>query len=128
MQEFFINKNSINPALRMELIYDGRYDYKKSMLYNNSIENAEVTFSMKNIENGILKVSKAKAKIITSFEGCEEKKILQYNWNLRDVNESGTFKGWFEIKFYNDLYQENINYPQGNLIIPIEDELIIIVN
>ena len=29
MQEFYINQHSNNPALRMELICDGRYDYKK---------------------------------------------------------------------------------------------------
>ena len=39
MQEFFINKHSINPVLRMELICDGRYDYKKSYLkYVNNNE------------------------------------------------------------------------------------------
>lgn len=129
MQEFFINKDSLNPVLRMELISDGKYDYKKSLIYNNAIQNASVTFSMKNIDNGILKVSKAKAEVVTVTDsGCESKNIIQYTWKKRDVNETGTYKGWFEIKFNGDIYEDGIQYPSGNLIVPIEDELIIHIN
>lgn len=125
MQEFYINQHSVNPVLRMELISDGNYEYKNNF-FNNSIQNADVTFSMKNVNNDILKISKAKAEIVLSEEGgCEEKYILQYTWNKRDVKEKGVFKGWFEIKFNNDLYEEGVEYPQGNLIIPIENELFI---
>ena len=127
MQEFYINQHSVNPVLRMELISDGNYEYKNNF-FNNSIQNADVTFSMKNVNNDILKISKAKAEIVLSEEGgCEEKYILQYTWNKRDVKEKGVFKGWFEIKFNNDLYEEGVEYPQGNLIIPIENELFIII-
>ena len=129
MQEFFINKDSLNPVLRMELISDGKYDYKKSLIYNNAIQNASVTFSMRNIENGILKVSKAKAEVVTATDsGCESKNIIQYSWKKRDVNEAGTYKGWFEIKFNGDIYEDGIQYPSGNLIVPIEDELISHIN
>ena len=125
MQEFYINQHSVNPVLRMELISDGNYEYKNNF-FNNSIQNADVTFSMKNVNNDILKISKAQAEIVLSEEGgCEEKYILQYTWNKRDVKEKGVFKGWFEIKFNNDLYEEGVEYPQGNLIIPIENELFI---
>ena len=126
MQDFFMNKGSLNPVLRMELICDGRYDYKKSLIYNNAIQNADVTFSMKNIENDILKISKAKAEIVTVADtGCETKNVLQYTWKKRDVNEPGIYKGWFEINFNGDLYEDGVEYPSGNLIVPIEDELII---
>ena len=129
MQEFFINKNSVNPVLRMELICDGRFDYKKSYIFNNAIENAIVTFSMEYRENGKLKISKSKAEIIeVPTNGCETKHVLQYSWKPRDVKESGTFKGWFEITFLDDLKEEGIQYPTGNLILPIEDELIIYIN
>lgn len=129
MQEFFINKNSVNPVLRMELISDGRFDYKKSYIYNNAIEDASVTFSMENRENGQLKVSKAKAEIIEiPTNGCETKHALQYTWKSRDVKESGSFKGWFEIKFNGDIKEDGVQYPTGNLIVPIEDELIIYIN
>lgn len=129
MQEFFINKGSLNPVLRMELVCDGRYDYKKSYIYNNAIQNATVTFSMKNTSNDILKISKAKAEIVTASDtGCETKNIIQYSWKERDVNEPGIYKGWFEIKFLGDIKEEGVEYPTGNLIVPIEDELIIYVN
>ena len=73
-------------------------------------------------------ISKAKAEIVTAVEtGCETKNILQYTWKKRDVNEPGIYKGWFEIKFNGDIYEDGINFPTGNLIVPIEDELLIYV-
>lgn len=129
MQEFFINQNSLNPVLRMELVDDGKYNYKKSYIYNNAIQNADVTFSMENTSNGVLKISKAKAEIVTATSiGCETKQILQYKWKKRDVNEKGVYRGWFEIKFSDDISEDGIEYPTGNLIIPIEDKLIIQIN
>jgi hypothetical protein len=126
MQEFYINQNSLNPVLRMELVCDGRFDFKKSNLYKHSIQNANVFFSMKNIENNILKISNAKADIVLeSNETCENKYLIQYKWEKRDVKEKGTFKGWFNIVFIGDLYEENVEHPTGNLIVPIEEELII---
>jgi hypothetical protein len=110
----------------MELICDGKYDYKKSDLFNKSIQNANVTFSMRNKSNNILKISKSKADIVVSNNsGCETKHLLQYTWKPRDVKELGTFEGWFEINFNGDIYEENKNFPTGNLIVPIEDKLII---
>lgn len=126
MQEFYINQNSLNPALRMELICDGKYDYKKTDIFNKSIQNADVTFSMKNIDNGIFKISKSKAEIVTSNdETCETKYLLQYSWKKRDVKDKGVYKAWFEIHFHDNLYEEGVVFPTGNLIVPIEEELII---
>ena len=126
MQEFYIKQFSNNPSLRMELICDGRYDYKKSDLFNKSIQNADVVFSMKNVENNIIKISKAKAEIAVSGDaGCEEKYLLQYTWKDRDVKEKGVYEGWFEIDFKSDIYEDGVNFPVGKLIVPIEDKLII---
>jgi hypothetical protein len=129
MQEFFINKGSVNPLLRMELINDGRFDYKKSYIFNHAVQDATVTFSMKNVEDDILKISKAKAEIVTAQDtGCETKYLLQYTWKPRDVKEPGTYKGWFEIKFNGDIYENGVTYPAGNLIVPIEESLLIHIN
>jgi hypothetical protein len=126
MQEFFINQNSVNPPLRMELINEGRYDFKRDMLYSNSIQNADVTFSMKNISNDALKISKSKAEVVESLNaGCKTKFLLQYKWKERDVKDKGIYKGWFEIKFHDDAYSEDMEMLQGNLIVPIKEELII---
>lgn len=127
MQEFFIMKGSVNPLLEMELINDGRYDFQKSLL-NDALQDSVVTFNMKNEETGIFKISKAKANIVLAADsGCQEKYILQYKWTERDVKESGVFNGWFEIKFNGNLTSNSIEYPKGNLIVPIEEELRIII-
>jgi hypothetical protein len=127
MQEFFINKGSINPVLEMELINDGRYDFQKSLI-NEALQDSVVTFSMKDEETNLLKISNAKANVVLADENsCQERYILQYEWKERDVKTEGVYKGWFEIKFNGQLYSEGIKYPTGNLIVPIEEELRIII-
>jgi len=127
MQEFFINKGSVNPVLEMELTYDGRYDFQKSII-NEALQDSEVFFSMIDEETNILKISKAKANIVlANTNSCEEKYILQYNWKPRDVAKEGVFKGFFEIVFNGNLTSEGVNYPKGNLRVPIEEELRVII-
>ena len=127
MQEFFINKGSVNPVLEMELIDDGRYGFQKSF-FNYALQDSEVTFSMSDVSTGILKVSKSKANIVlANTESCEEKYILQYKWSSRDVNKCGIYKAWFEIKFNGNITSEDFDFPTGNIVVPIEEELRIIV-
>jgi hypothetical protein len=128
MQDFHINKDSVLPYLRVELINDGRYDFMKSYQFNNAIQNASVTFSMRNVDNDKAKVFKAPVDVVLASQGtCEERFILQYKWKPRDVNEKGTFIGKFEITFDGDLKEEGVTYPSGNLIVPILEELRIMV-
>ena len=127
MQEFFILKGSLNPVLEMELINDGRYDFQKSLL-NDALQDSVVTFNMKDEETGILKVAKAKANIVLAEdESCQERYVLQYKWNKSDVSKEGFYKGWIEIAFNGNITSEGIEYPTGNLIVPIEEDLRIIV-
>ncbi len=42
-QNFYIKKNSTMPLLKMKVVNDGRFDYKK--IYEN-LESANITFSM----------------------------------------------------------------------------------
>lgn len=127
MQEFFIMKGSVNPVLEMELINDGRYDFQKSLL-NDALQDSVVTFNMKNEETGILKISQANANIVLANEdSCQERYILQYKWKERDVKQEGIFYGWFEIKFNGNLTSDGVDYPKGNLIVPIEEGLRIII-
>lgn len=127
MQEFFIMKGSVNPVLEMELINDGRYDFQKSLL-NDALQDSVVTFNMKNEETGILKISQANANIVLANEdSCQERYILQYKWKERDVKQDGIFYGWFEIKFNGNLTSDGVDYPKGNLIVPIEEDLRIII-
>ena len=121
-QIFKIKQNSELPTLRMELIDDGKYDFLKNETYNNAIQNADITFSMKD-ERGVLKVSKAKVDIINVNCECSQKYLLEYKWKKRDTKEKGIFTAWFEIDFHGDIYQEGIDFPEGKLIMPIQEEL-----
>ena len=125
--EFIIKKGSVNPILRMELIKDGRYDFKKSMI-DNAIQDSVVKFYMKDVETGLLKVAKADADIVLAQEeGCEEKYILQYKWKERDTKKEGTYEGWFEINFNGNLKEEGVDYPSGKMIVPIQEKLQIVI-
>lgn len=126
-QEFFIRKGSVNPVLRMELIKDGRYDFKKAMI-DNAIQDSVVKFYMKDVETDLLKVAKADADIVLAQEeGCEEKYILQYKWKERDTKKEGIYEGWFEINFNGDLKEEGVDYPSGKMIVPIQEKLQIVI-
>ena len=124
-QEFFINKGSILPSLRMEVINDGRYSFWK---FHEAIQNATVTFSMKNVDTDILKISKAPCEIVLAEDGgCEEKYIIQYKWKARDTKEPCKYKGWFTINFMDDLTQYEVEYPSGLMIAPISEDLYIYI-
>lgn len=128
MQEFHIKRGSLNPVLRMELIQDGRYDFKRSMI-NDALQDSTVTFTMIDTETGLLKIAKAEAEIVPQEdEGCEERYVLQYKWKERDVKKEGIFEGWFEVNFNGDIVQDGVDYPTGNLKIPIQDELMIYIH
>lgn len=126
-QEFFIRKGSVNPVLRMELIKDGRYDFKKAMI-DNAIQDSVVKFYMKDAETDLLKVAKADADIVLAQEeGCEEKYILQYKWKERDTKKEGIYEGWFEIDFNGNLTEDGVDYPSGKMRVPIQEKLQIII-
>lgn len=128
MQEFYLRKSSTAIPVRMEVINDGRYDYRKSLM-NYSLMDSTVTFSMKNVETGLLKVSKSPADIVVAKDnGCEDKYILQYKWKDRDVKEVGVFEGWFDIIFNGNLSENGEEYLTGKLKVPVEEQLIIYIN
>ena len=128
MQYFYINKDSELPYLRLELIHDGKYDFRKNNRFTNSMENATVTFTMTD-ENDNLRICDAECDIIPSDNsGCEERYIIQYKWKKRDTREKGQFKGQFKITFNGEnIYEEGQSYPSGDLIMPIYEDLIVMV-
>ncbi len=125
MQEFYINTNSVLPTLRMELIYDGRSDFHK---FWDAIQNAEITFTMINIETGVTKVANAPAYIkLRENTSCIEEYVICYDWKKRDTKEKGMYKGIFSINFSGDIKSDNLTYPVGELIMPIREQLTIII-
>ena len=128
MQEFSVRAGATLPVLRMELIEDGRYDFHKAKI-NNALQDSDVVFSMKDIETGILKVSKAKAVIKNAdTEGCEDKYVVEYDWQTRDTAKPGIYEGWFDIDFKGDVVEAGVDYPSaGKLRIPVTEDLLIYV-
>ncbi len=125
-QYFTINQNAELPKLRVELIQDGKTDFHKFYLALQAADS--VTFTMTNLETGIKKIAKAPAEIVyDENSGCEERYLLQYTWKKRDTNESGTFVGHFHIVFNDQVVAEGMTFPKGELIVPIEEDLTIII-
>lgn len=138
MQIFYIKKDSILPSLRMELINDGKYDFRKFQKFNNSIQSAEAFFSMKD-EHDVYKILKAKCNIIQEVtDSCQEKFIIEYKWNKRDTRVPGIYTGQIEIFFNGGIKDASYDiemtddsgntetisgYPEGKLIVPIYEEL-----
>jgi hypothetical protein len=132
-QIFYINKGSINPTLRMELIKDGRFDFLKGVQFDEEIQNARITFSMLD-DYSNYRIHKKRCYAYQSEDGgCEQRYIIEYKWDKHDTAKEGTYKGIFEITFNstadgsNDLYKAGTSYQSGNLIVPIREELKIIV-
>jgi len=124
MQYFYIRQNSTLPTLRMELIEDGRHDYRK---FYDSIQNCSITFTMVNIDTNITKVAKAPCYIkLKEDGGCVEKYVICYDWKERDTKDVGTYKGTFDITF-NPIKSDETEYPTGKLIMPIRETLSIII-
>jgi hypothetical protein len=58
--EFNINKNSNTTNFKIELIQDGRNDFRK---FHEQIQNANITFIMTNVITGVIMIGKSPAKI-----------------------------------------------------------------
>lgn len=122
-QTFHIKQNSELPILRMELIDDGRNDFRK---FHESIQNADITFTMKNLNTGLIKILNAPcyAKLRES-DGCVEQYVICYEWKKRDTKEKGVYEGEFNIIFGDDIKSDTTTYPSGSLLMPIREKLII---
>ena len=114
--DFFINKGSTLNILKMELISDGRNDYKN---FHEKIQNSNIYFSMVDVDTGLYKVSKRPAgcmlKVDTPLD-AEEEYYVTYDWRAKDTNRPGTYRGQFTIEFLDG---------SGTLIVPIREELMI---
>ena len=108
----------------MEIIYDGRSDYNK---FYDAVQNSEITFTMTNLDTNVIRVANAPCYIKKrEVEGCTDKYLICYDFKKRDTREKGRYKGEFTIHFHN-LKGESITYPSGELIMPIREPLMIIV-
>lgn len=125
MQYFYIKQNATLPRIQMELIEDGRHDYHK---FHECIQAADITFTMINIDTNVTKVAKAKAYIkLRENDDCTEQYVICYDWKERDTKEAGSYKGIFDINFGGKIKNDLYTYPNGLLVMPIREELLITI-
>jgi hypothetical protein len=114
--EFFINKNAELPVLKLELIQDGRNDFNK---FFESIQNANIYFSMSDATTGVKKIGKKKTGValVEPVSDCVgEEYYIIYKFTTKDTEKAGRYVGQFIIEFQDGT---------GNLIVPIREELFI---
>lgn len=115
-QNFFIRKNSQLPILKMKVINDGRFDYKEIF---NKLENATITFSMKDSETGRYKVFNKPGLVIpVEKENCKEngEYYIGYKFTTKDTDRPGCYRAEFKIDFLDD---------NCSLISPIYEDLFV---
>lgn len=112
---FNINKNATLPQLKLELINDGRNDFRK---FHEQIQNANIFFTMTDINTGVKKIAKKITGVVQKLpENCVgEEFYIVYNFTSRDTSVAGNFVGQFEIEFLDG---------SGLLIVPIQENLYI---
>ena len=112
--EFYIAQNSTLPILKMEFDFDGKSSIGD---FNYIVESSTLLFSMKNIENGNLKISNKSAGFTNKVFIEPNAKIeyyLYYKFSLNDTNKIGRYEGEFTL--ISD---------EGTLILPIKEKLYI---
>jgi hypothetical protein len=112
-QHFFIKKDSTLPILKMKVINDGRFDYKKIF---DRLENAAVTFSMTD-EKGVPRIYNQQGLLIAvEKENCpeDEEFYIGYQFKLKDTKKVGCYKAEFKLDFLDD---------GAALIVPIREDL-----
>jgi hypothetical protein len=111
--EFYIKKNATLPVLKMQVVKDGRSGYLEFM---ESLEFSTIYFTMIDVETGIPKIVSAPCEIVNLIlpDGATPEYYIYYKFTTRDTNTPGRYEGQFLIK--ND---------EGNLILPIREELFI---
>lgn len=114
--EFHINKKATLPVLKMELIKDGRNDFRN---FYEKVENAVITFTMTDVVTGVIKIGKAEAglqQVLPVSDCVGDEYYITYNFTEQQTSVSGRYLGKFEITF---------NDGTGKLIVPIREDLYI---
>lgn len=116
--EFFINKDSTLPKLKMELVNDGRNDFRN---FYEKIQNATITFTMYDVETKVKRIACSTANIeMATSNDCETTEVptyyIAYQFTELQTSRVGRYNGYFTITFLDGT---------GTLIAPIRDELFI---
>ena len=112
--EFFIKKNATLPVLKMQIVKDGRNDFRNFM---EELENAVITFSMRDEGTGVLKIASKPAYIVEKLfdnPDAPAEYYIYFKFTERDTKSTGRFVGEFSV-----------TTSQGELIVPIRENLYI---
>ena len=111
--EFFIKQNATLPVLKMQVVKDGRAGYLELM---QDLEVSTIFFTMINVETEIPKIVSAPCEIVSLILplGAAPEYYIYYKFTARDTNTPGRYTGEFMIRT-----------DEGNLILPIREELYI---
>ena len=117
-QNFYIRKKSTLPVLKMKVVNDGRYDYRKIF---DRLESANITFSMIDEKGKHRVYNKTGLLIPVDKEVCKENQefYIGYKFTEKDTKKVGVYKAQFKIDFTDD---------NSTLIVPIEEDLYITVS
>ena len=112
--EFFIRKNSLEPILKMQLIQDGRNDFRD---FHEKLGNSVIAFSMKKVDTGEFIILNKAGGIVQKTSVDEvypAEYYIYYRWQATDVMETGRYQGQFTIELL-DQFTE--------LVVPIREDL-----
>ena len=112
--EFFIRKNSLEPILKMQLIQDGRNDFRD---FYEKLGNSVIAFSMKKVDTGEFVILNKAGGIVQKTSVDEiypAEYYIYYRWQASDVMESGRYQGQFTVELL-DQFTE--------LVVPIREDL-----
>lgn len=119
---FSIKQYSQLPTLKMKLYRDGRNDYNN---FDSYIENALITFSMKDMKTGIYEIVNQPGQLILkdpcTADGNKEYYVA-YTFSSDDTSRPGTYLGEFQITFVNTALNG-----YNSLITPIAETLYIYI-
>lgn len=111
--DWFIKEGATLPILKLQVVKDGRAGYIQFM---ETLEVSTIFFTMINEETGIPKIVSAPCEIVNLIlePGAPAEYYIYFKFSSRDTDTPGRYVGQFLIK--ND---------QGNLILPLREELYI---
>jgi len=113
--EFFIKKNSTLPILKVQIIKDGRLDFRE---FDNLTNSSTITFSMKDVETDMDVIVNKPAFVIkktnTTGDGPEEDYFVYYQFTRKETRKMGRFQAEFKI-----------TNSQGEIILPLRNKLFI---
>lgn len=111
--DFFINKNSTLPILKMDLVQDGRNNLNE---FYEKIQNSNIYFTMSELKTGKKIIGKKPALILPKNNTLNDEYFIGYKFNQKETINDGVYVGKFIIEFLDDY---------DTLIAPIKEELYI---